>query len=180
MIRVSPARHISSSLRWTVTERNRAGILAVGIGNRMRQDDGAGPAVADHLRNALGPLIEEGRVEVCEEWGEGARLIDLMGDRAAVILIDAAGTGSQPGTLHVFDASQGVIPTGMLCYSTHRFGVAEAVEVARNLDLMPPKLMVFAIEAGDLDHGEELTAPVAQTVAEAGRRITQLITALTD
>ncbi len=149
-----------------MTENRRAGIVVAGIGNRLGRDDGAGPAVCDALRGLLAAEIAAGRVEVCEEWGEGARLITLMEGRETVIFIDAASSGAEPGHVQVFDAGQQEIPAGLLCYSTHRFGVAEAVEVARNLGMMPERVVLYAIEGADFGTGEGLSAPVAQAVAK--------------
>lgn len=161
-----------------MTEKQTAPALIVGVGNRLRRDDGAGPAVADALRARLDALIEAGCVEVVEEWGEGARLIELMRGRNAVLIADMASTDSPPGTLHEFDACDGVIPSDLLCYSTHRFGVAEAAEVARNLGLLPGTLMVYAIEGADIGHGEGLTAEVETAVATTARRMAHHIASL--
>lgn len=143
-----------------------ADTLIIGVGSRQRRDDGAGPVAVDRLNSALARLVASGQVEICEEWGEGSRLIDLMQGRGAVYLIDAASTVAQPGTVHLFDAAQKTIPSDMLCYSTHRFGVAEAVEVARNLGLMPPRLWLYAIEGADFGHGEGLSEGVERAVTE--------------
>jgi hydrogenase maturation protease len=51
--------------------------------------------------------------------------------------------------------------------STHHFGLAEAVELARAVGKLPPKMVVFGIEAERLDLGEGLSPAVADAVDRA-------------
>ena len=57
------------------------------------------------------------------------------------------------------------LPDPFLNYSTHAFSVAEAVEMARALDQLPPHLIVYGIEGKDFAAGEGLSVEV-----EAGAR----------
>jgi hydrogenase maturation protease len=66
----------------------------IGIGNEYRQDDGVGVFAARKLRELLPPGIN-----VREESGEGARLMDAWDGFSCVILIDAVNTGGRPGEI---------------------------------------------------------------------------------
>jgi hydrogenase maturation protease len=55
--------------------------------------------------------------------------------------------------------------------STHAFGVAEAVELARELGRLPGRLEVYAIEGADFSAGAELSAEVASAVRTLTRRL---------
>ena len=129
------------------------------IGNSLRHDDGAGPALARRLR-----LDPPPGTLVSEHWGEGSELMQAWPGHDRVILVDAAASGATPGTLHRFDASQQQIPSDFLCYSTHRFGVAEAVELARVLGALPLALTLYAIEGEDFSEGEGLSPLVDRAV----------------
>jgi len=129
------------------------------IGNPLRCDDGAGPAVALLLRNK--PLSN---CTITEQWGEGSGLMQAWPPYHRVILIDAAASGAPPGTLHRFDTATDAIPSNFLCYSTHRFGVAEAIALARILGSLPPQLTLYAIEGENFGYGEELTPAVSDAV----------------
>lgn len=130
------------------------------IGNRLGRDDGAGPAVADRLRQPGLPA----RTEIREHWGEGTELMREWERAERVILVDAASSGAAPGTIHRFDARTQAIPKGFCCYSTHRFGVAEAVELARALGRLPGEIRLYAIEGMDFGNGEGLSPAVAEAV----------------
>lgn len=126
--------------------------LIVGIGNPFRSDDGVGPYVAGKL-GALG-------YRVLTHEGDGTGLMDLFERHPNLVLIDATLSGKEPGTLTRFDAISERLPAELFHYSTHRFGLAEAVETARTLGQLPKALMVHGIEGGDFAAGTELSPPV--------------------
>jgi hydrogenase maturation protease len=144
--------------------------LIIGLGNEFRGDDGVGRVVARRLREAAMP-----GVTVREESGEGAALMDAWKDAAAVILVDAVQSGAAPGTIHRLDATHTPVPSRFFHYSTHAFSVAEAVELARALDQLPPRLILYGIEGGNFAAGEELSPEVAAAMDELLPRITQEI-----
>jgi hypothetical protein len=55
--------------------------------------------------------------------------------------------------------------------STHGFGPAAAVELARALGLLPRRSVVYAIEGTSFEAGAPLSPPVAAAVAEVARRL---------
>ena len=137
------------------------------IGNRLGRDDGAGPALADRLRRQSLPV----GTEIGEHWGEGSELMQEWEQAERVILVDAAASGAPPGTIHRFNAAAQAIPKGFCCYSTHRFGVAEAVELARALGRLPKEIRLYAIEGADFGNGEGLSPMVAEAVAKLSGEI---------
>ncbi|WP_029008301.1 hydrogenase maturation protease [Azospirillum halopraeferens] len=140
-----------------------SGTLVLGIGNRLRSDDGVGPRVADRLAAA--------GVAAAEHSGEGAGLMAAWEGAERVVLVDATRSGAAPGTLVRLDATAQALPRDLLRCSSHLFGVAEAVETARALNRLPPVLIVYGIEGGRFDFGESLTPAVAAAAGEAARRI---------
>ena len=136
---------------------DRAETLVIGVGNTMRSDDGVGPWVAGKL-SACGH-----RAYVYA--GDGAGLIDLLGTASSIVLVDATRSGAIPGTLRTIDAVHRPLPADFFHYSTHRFGLAEAVETARALGLLPRELKVYGIEGECFDAGEVITAPVRRTAS---------------
>jgi len=142
-----------------------SGVVVVGVGNAYRGDDGAGLAVAERLRERLPAGVD---VVTCEQ--EASRVIDAIEDREAAVLVDASSSGSAPGTVHRFDASADAVPARAFRSSTHAFGVGEAVELARALGKLPPRVVVFGVEGKEFAAGEGLSPAVAaavEPVAEA-------------
>lgn len=137
----------------------RPGIVVIGVGNEYRSDDGAGIAVARRLR-ALFPT----GVTVMEESGEGAALLETWQGATWLLLVDAVRSGSPVGTIHRLDGRAAPLPAGFFHYSTHAFSVAEAIELARSLDQLPPYVIVYGIEGENFDAGVGLSAAVEQAV----------------
>jgi hydrogenase maturation protease len=142
--------------------------LILGIDNRFRRDDGVGPVVAERLR-ALGIPAEE-------HSGEGAGLIEAWSGHDRVIVIDATQSGAPPGTVCRIDAVAEQVAAGLFRYSSHLFGLAEAVETARALGRLPGELVIWGIEGGDWDFGERLTPAVAAAAGDVARRIAAEVT----
>lgn len=132
----------------------------LGIGNAARRDDGVGVWVARQLAARLGDGAE---VRVLGD--DGFALLDALAGVDAALLIDAVQSGAAAGTVHRFDAATQALPPTLLRCSTHALGVAEAVELARALGQLPPRLAVYGIEGADFDIGEGLSPPVAAAAA---------------
>jgi hydrogenase maturation protease len=135
-------------------------VLIQCVGNRLRRDDGAGPAVADRLRDFSLP----GTVTIQEHWGEGTTLLAHWDPGSWVVLVDASSSGAAPGSIRRFDARDQAAPKGFCYYATHRFGVAEAIELARSLGRLPERIELYAIEGADFGLGTGMTPEVSGAV----------------
>ncbi len=141
-------------------------ILVIGIGSDFRCDDRAGLAVARLLKEKNIP-----GVEVIEVSGEGTALMERWKDAEYVVLIDAVSSDSPPGTIHRIDVQRQTIPKSFFHSSTHQFSVAEAVELSRALNRLPPHLIIYGIEGKNFSQGMGITPAVKET----GRHVVDLI-----
>jgi hydrogenase maturation protease len=133
-------------------------VVAVGVGNPYRSDDGAGLAVAERLRETA-PEIE---VVTCEQ--EPLRLLDAWSGADLAIVVDAVSSGATPGTVHRFDATSEPVPSTVFRGSTHALGVGDAIELARTLGRLPDRVLVFGIEGERFTAGDRLSPAVAVAV----------------
>jgi len=139
--------------------------LVIGVGNAYGRDDAAGLSAARRLCEEAGaPAV------LREVSGEGTALIDAWAGAGTVVLIDAVSSGAPPGTIVCVDARAASVPAGWFRYSTHAFGVAEAIELARVLGRLPARLIVVGIEGARFDAGVGLSPEVARAVEEVARR----------
>jgi hydrogenase maturation protease len=150
----------------TATSEERPRMLVIGVGNAYRRDDAAGLVIARRLREETGDAIM-----VHEERGAGADLIDVWQDAAVVILLDAVSSGATPGTIVRFDARAQPLPAPFFRSSTHAVGVAEAIELARALGALPPRLIVYGVEGADFTAGEGLSLDVEKAVQAVVRLV---------
>jgi len=150
--------------------QNKHSILIIGIGNPYRGDDAVGLRVAQDIKKEA--LVH---VTVSEESGDGVTLMESWKNADTVILIDAVHSGTQPGTIHRFDVHTQTIPTKFFHYSTHAFGVAEAIELARALKQLPKNLIVYGIEGKCFEAGIGLSLEVEKAVEKVMLRVKQEI-----
>lgn len=132
--------------------------LIVGIGNRMRGDDALGCMIAEKLAG-------RSDMEVIEHDGEPASLIERWQGFDRVILIDAVVSGKAAGTIFRVDLRDQKLSGLSRNASTHAFGVAEAVELARALGKLPRQIIFYGIEAGHFSTGGGLS-PIINSALE--------------
>lgn len=141
-------------------------ILIIGVGHQFRGDDAVGLIVAQRLR-AVCPR----GVTIVEAQTDGAALMEMWAEADEVILIDAVQSGARPGTLHRFNAHQQPMPVHCFGCSTHGFNVAEAIELARTLDRLPPRLIVYGIEGATFEIGQAVSPAVLASAEELAERL---------
>ena len=146
-----------------MNERQPERVLVIGVGNRFRGDDAAGPAVADRLGS--------NGVDAIEHAGDGMQLMALWESADRVVIVDAMHGGLPPGTVRRFDADRERIDGIAFTHFSHEIGVAAGVELARTLGRLPCRLTVYGIEGHSFGLGEALSPEVARAVDETVRAI---------
>ena len=137
----------------------------LGVGNPDRGDDAVGLMVTELLRDKV-----SANVRIAEHHGEATGLLAALQGAECAWVIDAAHSGAAPGTIHRIDcAADAVMPCGPV--SSHGFGVAEAIELARALGTLPLHCIVYAIEAAQFTPGAALSPAVASAAYEVAARI---------
>lgn len=143
-----------------------APVRIIGIGNDYRGDDGVGLFVARALAARALP-----GTEVIEQGGDGTALLQAWQDAHAAILIDAVASGGRAGAVRRFVAHAEPIPTHFSSSSSHAFGVAEAIELARSLDQLPRYVIVYGIVGRRFTAGVELSPPVERAARTVVQRV---------
>jgi len=144
--------------------------VVVGIGNRFRRDDSVGLQVLDALRPRL-PTCVEG----IESNGDAVALMSTWDGADLAVLVDAVRSGGKPGTIYRFDGTHRLPARFFHAASSHVLGLGEALELARALDRLPPRVVVVGVEAGDVAHGEGLSANVRPAVPRAADLVVRLL-----
>jgi hydrogenase maturation protease len=153
----------------------RRRVVVIGIGNEFRRDDGIGPEVLSRLQEqaagsapAAGAVRPETVPADTVQWmtsdGEPASLIEAWTGAALAVVVDAVlADPPAPGRLHRLVLDQPDRPD-VRQVSSHGLGLDEAIGLARALDRMPDRLIIHAVEAGDVSHGVGFTPAVAAAV----------------
>lgn len=135
-------------------------MLIIGIGNPMRGDDGAGWAVIDKLEKQV--TVEM----LCKQKGDISELLDLFARHSTVYIIDASLSNAPPGSWQRIDALRQSLPIESNQTSTHGFNISQVIALAKNLNQLPIKLIIYAIAAECYDMSETLSPPVEKAVEE--------------
>ena len=131
--------------------------MVIGVGNALRGDDAAGLVVARRAR--------ERGLEAIEQEGEPVGLIEAFAGHETVVVVDAVRSGARPGTVHRCDVSAAPLPAPFsAAASTHALGLGEAIELARALDRLPSRIVVFGVEGERFDTGAALSEAVVSAL----------------
>lgn len=141
-------------------------VLVLALGNPDRGDDGVGPAVANSLRKLL-----PRDVTIMSVGGDVLGVVPTWTEFDAVICVDAAAPSGRPGRIHRFDLAAGDLPRDLTVTSSHAFGLAEAIALARALNQAPRAIIVYAIEGASFAASAPLTPEVAAATAEVAGRV---------
>jgi len=147
-------------------ESTRSSVLVIGVGNETRGDDAVGLIVSRKLKEKLSQDV------VIEENGDGTRLVERWKGFKITILIDAMRSGTEPGRIHRFEAHKSPLPASLFQYSTHAFGVAQAIELARAMNQLPHRLIVYGIEGECFDQATGLSQMVERAAEELVESLT--------
>jgi hydrogenase maturation protease len=157
----------------------RPRVLVAGIGNVFLGDDGFGVEVAARLSRRTLP---DG-VEVGDYGIRGMDLAYALQDPyEAVVFVDTAPRGEEPGTLSVIEADPG---DAEVAIDTHGMDPRRVLGLARALGSVPPRVLIVACEPLRVVDGEnddelvgELSPPVRAAVDEAVALVESLVTEL--
>ena len=114
--------------------------------------------------------------------GDGTDLVSIweQSDAEWVVLIDAASSGTEPGTVRRINLGAQEIDVSETLSSTHGFGVAQAVELARVLGQLPAHLILYTVEGQNFTIGNELSPQVQRALDFVTAMVSEEIRSLTD
>lgn len=137
--------------------------LVLGLGNPLLGDDAIGLRVSAVLRERLAGRAD---VDVRDEEAGGLRLMEVMTGYERAIVVDAAVTGGEPGSVRRLGPDE--LPTQRTAIA-HGIDLPRALALGLSLGLpMPASVRVVAIEAESvLEFRDFMTPAVADAVEPA-------------
>ena len=141
--------------------------VVIGLGNPFRGDDAAGIEVVRRLRDA-----GVAGLDLHAHDGEPLGLIDRMAGAETVFIVDAVRGEAPAGTVHRFELGDEPIPGLPRRDSTHAVGLTDVLELARDLDGLPIRVVVIGIEGERFDAASGLSDAVAKAVDDVVAMLT--------
>lgn len=145
--------------------------LVVGCGNILRGDDAVGPTL---IRLLWHQGVPDG-VRLVDGGTAGMDVAFQMRGAERVVIVDAAATGAEPGTIYRVPGSELESLPDLTGLHTHSFRWDHAIAFARWLlgPEAPTDITVFLIEAGGIEPGADLTEPVDAAMRKVANMITE-------
>lgn len=148
-------------------------IVVIGCGNLLRSDDAVGPILVRHLWDegipASGVVLVDGGTA-------GMDVSFKMRGARKVVIIDAAATGSAPGTIFRVPAAELEDLPALDGLHSHSFRWDHALAFGRWLlgDDYPDDVTVFLIEAANVGFGDELSPEVRESMETVARLVREI------
>lgn len=158
--------HIENTNHLSPEVVNQNKTLLIGLGNSFRGDDAVGLLVAKQIAQS-----NPENISIQYHEGEPIELFDLWQGYEAVILIDASYIHANAGTLRRYNIHEQTLPKTPLDASSHAFSLAAALDLAKTLNRLPKKLILYTIEGSSFAMGEGLSA----TVEEAADKLSRML-----
>jgi hydrogenase maturation protease len=139
-------------------------ILALGVGNTLLTDEGAGPRAADRLAARAGdrPGL------TCLDAGTlSFTLAEAIATADGLVIFDAARLGQAPGSVRLLEGAEmdEFVRSGKL--TVHEVGITDLMDMARMTGDLPAHRALIAIEPGEIGWGLELSPDVARAIDPA-------------
>ena len=174
---VHPVAHLSPEPNLDANAKVAAPptLVVIGCGNLNRSDDAAGVRVVQQLQREFGASLPVG-VKLFDAGTGGMEVMFQARGARALILVDACRSNSDAGAIFRLPGAE-IDSAHPPAYSLHDFRWDHAVLAGRRIfgAAFPDDVTVYLVEAGSLQLGTELTAPVSRAVSRVCGHIAQSI-----
>ena len=143
--------------------------LVIGIGNPLQSDDGVGVHAVNLLANESLPA----GVQIEELGTPGWGLLAHMDGWQRVFVVDAVRMGQPPGTWRRFGLDEVCLVAGAGALSLHEPGLAESLELASTLGLLPDEVVLYGVEPAQVKPGEHLSPAVHRCIPDLVEHIVE-------
>ena len=139
----------------------------IAVGNSFYGDDGVAVAVLERIRSEQ--LFPE--AELVDVGTDALALLDHLEADGWNVVIDAARMDLEPGAVCAFGPGEVRLRIQSDHLSMHGFGLAETFDLARQLEILPSRLLIVGVEPELIEINRGLSAAVAAAVPEVVKTI---------
>jgi len=127
----------------------------IGLGNPLRKDDGIGIVLLNKLKQQKKKLGKN--IELIDGGIGGMNLLHVLARFDIVVLIDAVDFQGAPGESHVFTVAQLQSKKTPDRFSTHESDFLNIICLSKELNELPRKIIIFAVQPQDVSFGTDLS-----------------------
>jgi hydrogenase maturation protease len=130
----------------------------IGIGNRLRNDDGIGIVLLERLQKQKKEFPKS--IEFIDGGTGGMNLLHLLARFDIVLLIDAVDFKGRPGEARVFSVKDIQSLKKPMMTSTHDPDFLNLLRLSQELKELPETLVIFGVQPLDVSHGLVLSKEI--------------------
>ena len=139
-------------------------VLVLGLGNPLLADDGVGLEILERLKKIWGT---DPQVEFLDGGTQGISLVAYFTSRRAVLILDAAAFGKEPGTIHVIkDPQNHATPRGI---AAHEGNAGEILAAAALLGDLPEHVTLVGLEPAEVKTRMSLSEATTNKLDDAAQ-----------
>lgn len=140
-------------------------VLILGIGNRFRGDDGAGPLLLKYMKGK----VKETLLDVGEE---PLNYLEVIQSEApdTILVFDTAEMGKVPGSIERIDIEKLSKSTTVSTHSIPIYQILKFIEMRTNANIV-----LFGVQAGTLELGGEVSPQVENAVKRFAEELIEVL-----
>jgi hydrogenase maturation protease len=147
-------------------------VLVLGVGNPIMSDDGVGQRLLQALA-ARAPALDG--VEFLDAGTLGLVLLPRLERFSALLVLDAAHLGGEPGEWRVYEGAQLDEFLKTARTSVHELGLRDLLDAARLMGSLPACRALVGVQPAQLRWGTELSPSVEAAIPAATAVARQLL-----
>ncbi|WP_268865989.1 hydrogenase maturation protease [Methanolobus vulcani] len=134
----------------------------LGCGNPLRGDDGIGIHVVNRLSEMRDELPDN--VELMDAGVGGLDILNMLEGVSDVIIVDAVKGIGDVGSVHRLSADDVKNAISKECISVHDISLADVLTIAEQVQEMPDRLTIFAVE---IEKADEISVDLSEKVKDS-------------
>jgi len=135
----------------------------IGLGNYLAGDDGVGVHVVEYI---VASGLDRGFTAVDLATNALNIVSYLAPDTEAVLVVDAAYLGLEPGEFRIFSPDEVETQKELAGFSTHEGDPLKVLQLARSAGYTIPAFAVMGIEPSGVEHGSALSERLGERLPE--------------
>ncbi len=148
-------------------------ILALGLGNILNRDEGAGVYALKELEKILPEAIKS-QVELVDGGVLGMDLLPYVERASHLLVLDAVDIGAQPGEVREYAKDEiELFYHGRI--SWHQLGFQEVLAVAKVRGKYPENVYLIGAQPADIKAGIRLSRKVNNSVQKMAKRAAEVL-----
>ena len=131
--------------------------IVLGLGNPLMADEGIGIKLIEMLQSASGDFPE---ADFVDAGTGGMNILHLISGRKNAVIIDCCIMGTAPGTIKQFTSDEVKSVKQLAHLSLHEADILKIIEIAKQINDCPEKIVFFGIEPEKIEPKMELSKPL--------------------